>query len=373
MPTTPVYALPWPLGSELVKDGDDVIRALAERVEALLAQRDVQPGFRNVLRNGDMGIAQRGITFTPTPTSGVPFLDGWTCHKVGGTVNGFRDVAPLTAGMGLDGAGYMATVQIIGQAAAGDFCVFQQSVEGVRTLAGEQVTLSFLAYASAGTPKVGIEMEQVFGTGGSPSAAVTSNNQAITLSTTPTRYIVTFTIPSIAGKTLGSTGNDRLAVNLWLSSGSGTYAARASNIGIQNAIFYFTDIQLEAGPVATPFERLPQQMQLAWCQRYFWRWSCPSGQPLAIGMFWTAGSPYFIVKLPQPMRAVPTVTLPPPGNVTAYGNTVAAAFSALTAANLTNEQVEISGAAGSVGIAGGGALIRGTGGLVPNFDFSAEL
>ena len=42
--TTPVYALPYPVGSDRVRDGDNAIQALAERVEAVIAPGLVPAG-----------------------------------------------------------------------------------------------------------------------------------------------------------------------------------------------------------------------------------------------------------------------------------------------------------------------------------------
>jgi len=40
---TPIYALPYPLGTDLIIDGDDAIRALAERIEAILDAASIPP------------------------------------------------------------------------------------------------------------------------------------------------------------------------------------------------------------------------------------------------------------------------------------------------------------------------------------------
>jgi len=231
------------------------------------------PG-RNVVRNGDMSIAQRGNgSFT---TTGVYTADGWTKDHVGGTHTVNRTTTAPGSLPGGSAASAVLDVITSGQAAAGDFSSITQRVESVRTLAGQQATLSFIAYAATGTPKIGVEVIQFFGSGGSPSSLVLTAMGAVTLSTTSTRYTVALTVPSIAGKTLGTNGDDRLQINLWTSAGS-TFAARAGSIGIQNSTISITDVQLEAGPVATPFERLPQQTQLAWCQRYFKAITAPAG------------------------------------------------------------------------------------------------
>lgn len=275
MATTPVYAIPYPVGTDRVMDGDNAMQAIADRVEAILKTMDpavtgAPTGVRNVIRNGDMGVAQRGGG--PYSTTGVNGVDGWALAASAGLV-GTRVTAGMGAGLAANGAAYALQSAVTGQAgAAGDFCNLVQKIEGVRTLAGRQVTLTFVAGASTGTPKIGVEVEQIFGTGGSPSAAVVTTVAAVTISTTSTRYSLTFTVPSVTGKTVGTNGDDYLTLRLWLSAGS-TYAARASNIGVQNVTIALTDVQLEAGPIPTPFERMPQQQQLAWCQRYYERWS----------------------------------------------------------------------------------------------------
>lgn len=43
MATTPIYALPYPVGTDLIVDGDNAIRELAERVEAILDAAGIAP------------------------------------------------------------------------------------------------------------------------------------------------------------------------------------------------------------------------------------------------------------------------------------------------------------------------------------------
>lgn len=84
------------------------------------------------------------------------------------------------------------------------------NIESVRTLAGQTVTASFYAKADAAKP-IAVECTQVIGTGGSPSETVIGIGvNKVTLSTSWTKYIVTFTVPSISGKTLGTDNNDYL-------------------------------------------------------------------------------------------------------------------------------------------------------------------
>jgi hypothetical protein len=308
MPATPTYALPYPAGTDLVKDGDNVIQALATQVEALLAQRDQATDWRNVIRNGDMSVCQRsqGVSFTADGYC----LDGWIKTHSGGTHTVYRTLAAPGYASTNDGMTHFVQSDVAGQSLAGDYASLTQRIENCRTLAGKTVTLSFTA-SCLSTAKIGVEVIQSFGTGtgfGTPSADVLTAVGAVTLNAFYTRYSVTFTMPSMASKIRGSNENDYLAVNLWLSAGA-TYAARASSIGIQNTTIYVSDVQLETGPIANPFQRLPWQQQLAWCQRYYYRMDSTGTQAyprFASGLVVTTSQSDNMIFFPVTMRASPT-------------------------------------------------------------------
>jgi hypothetical protein len=57
--------------------------------------------------------------------------------------------------------------------------------------------------------------------------------------------------------------------NTWQAGEKIAPTGSVSVIGTLNATFYITGVQLEAGSVATPFERRPFGTELALCQRYF--------------------------------------------------------------------------------------------------------
>jgi hypothetical protein len=310
---TPIYALPYPVGTDLIIDGDNAIQALAQRVEALLGTAIGAPsGRRNVIRNGDMGVAQRG---NGPFTAAGPQLDGWRTQQGGGTVTVNRvalPVGPFPA--------WQQSIVVAGQAAAGDYAIATAPIESVRTLAGQQVTLSFLASSPTATPKIAVEIEQSFGTGGAPSAIAQLAVGLIPIGAALTRYVVTFTVPSIVGKLLGTNGDDSLRVNFWLSAGS-TYAARSSGIGIQNATVNITDVQLEAGAVATPFERLSPQQQWSWALRYYVGYEGAINGFISMALY--GGSAHGSIFLPGPMRASPT---PSGGGLYIRGNSNDAAF-----------------------------------------------
>jgi hypothetical protein len=181
-----------------------------------------------------------------------------------------------------------------------------QRVENVRRLSNKTVTVSFWAKAASGAPKLGLNIAQNFGTGGSPSSAVNvlATGNTVTLSTSWTRYSSTIALPSIAGKTLGTNNDHYTAFQIWFSSGSGNNAL-AGNIGVQTATIQVWGVQLEVSPTATPFEKIDVADDLARCQRFFQYHTSVlcAGSPAA-----AAAPIYTDFSFPTPMRSVPSVT-----------------------------------------------------------------
>jgi hypothetical protein len=122
---------------------------------------------------------------------------------------------------------------VVSVAGASNYASKVQAIESVRTLAGKTATLTFWAKADA--PKnIAVELLQSFGSGGSPSAAVAGiGGQLIALTSAWQKFTRAISIPSIAGKTLGSNLNDALQLGFWFDAGS-TYNARTANLGQQS-------------------------------------------------------------------------------------------------------------------------------------------
>jgi hypothetical protein len=259
---------------------------------------------RNILHNSLFNIQQRGAgPWTGSFTADRWFLQGTT---TGGSVS--ASVAPMTASTAAvfsdEYAKFNWQASVTAGTGANDQIALQQNIEDVRRLSGKTVTVSFWAWCISGTPKIGVELAQVFGSGGSPSAFVSAvpASGAVTISTTPTRYSVTIVLPSVSGKTFGTTvGTDYTGLFFWLSAGS-TNAARASNIGLQSATFLFWGIQLEFGSAATQLEKPDPQQDLANCQRFYQAYP----QVLINGYAATAQTFFGDNIFSVPMRAVPT-------------------------------------------------------------------
>lgn len=225
----------------------------------------IQTGFRNKIMNGDFSIWQRSTTQT---ASGVLSADRWNFAISGSTQSVTRGT--WTLGAALSNSQWFAQNVVTSVAGASNFAQITQSIEDVTMLAGQTVTLSFVANTTTAAKNIAIELVQNFGTGGSPSANVTSiGSQLVNISTTPTRYSVTIAIPSISGKTLGTTSNTSATqLVFWLDAGS-SFNARTATLGQQSGTWVLNDVQLEIGSIATAVERIPMADQRARCQRYY--------------------------------------------------------------------------------------------------------
>jgi hypothetical protein len=230
---------------------------------------------KNKLINGDFSINQR--SFTTTSTSGTYGFDRWVMQK-GGT-DGTCTYTPQTFTAGTAPvAGYEATNFARLVTAAGTatnvFAFLGQRIEDVRTYANQTITVSFWAKAASGTPKIAVDVEQYFGSGG--STQVNTPAGAVTISTSWARYSVTVTVPTISGTTIGA--GSYTGILLWVSAGS-TFNTRASSIGIQNNTFDVWGVQSEIGSTLTAFQTATGILQgeLAACSRYFRICSSASG------------------------------------------------------------------------------------------------
>jgi hypothetical protein len=257
----------------------------------------------NVIINGAFEINQRGFT---SLTTGFTYgFDRWQVVSVDGTVTySSQAFSPGAApDSGYEGTSFARLVST-GQTAASARASLRQLVEDVRSFAGQTVTVSFWAKAASGTPKIAVELAQNFGTAGSS----TVNNYAgqVTLSTTFSRYTLTFSLPSVSGKTIGS--SSALGLVFFTSAGS-DFNARTGSLGIQSNTIDIWGVQLEAGSVATPFRRNANSLQgeLAACQRYYYRQtSGAAGQHFANGNNQSTTVGAFLTTFPVAMRIAPT-------------------------------------------------------------------
>jgi hypothetical protein len=290
---------------------------------------------RNKIINPLFKVQQRGAgAWTSTGYTADRWLLIITTDTVSATVATLSD-AQRTA-IADEEALYALQAVVTGNAAAGASTNWCQRIEDLRKLAGKTVTISFYAVAATSF-KIGVSVDQVFGSGGSPSSPVTGNGSQVTLATSFARYSVTLPVASVSGKTLGTANDHYTAINLWLSSGA-TNNTRAGSISVQSGTPIIWGVQVEIGSSPTPLEKPEPALDLEACQRFYqvgqtWFSASAGGAAQNVG---------FMMNLPVTMRGVPTISY----SGQAYTNAAT-----LSATNLTVNSFiayAISAASGSV-------------------------
>ena len=239
------------------------------------------PSWRNRIINGDMRIDQRNAGASVTPTAAIYTLDRWLTNNTQAS----KFSVQQNAGSVTPPAGFTSYLGVTSLSAysvtSTDFFSIIQAIEGFNTADfgwgsanAKTVTLSFWVRSS---------LTGTFGGSFNNSDFSRSYPFSYTISAANTWEQKTVTV---VGDTTGTwlTNNGKgLQIYFNLGAGSnytGTAGAWASAVylaptgatsvvGTNGATFYITGVQLEAGSVATPFERRDYGRELIMCQRYY--------------------------------------------------------------------------------------------------------
>ena len=231
----------------------------------------LRPGVldpENRILNGSFDFWQRGTSFTANAYG----ADRWINQNSGGTVTQNRRSFALGDTYGSNSPTFYLRQLVTGQSTSGHYAITTQLIEGVRSYAGQTITVLGWARRSSGSGNMALELEQNFGTGGSPSAVVNAiSPTTVTLTSDWIPFAAVMTVPSITGKTLGTNNNDFLGLNLWTSAGS-NYNARTNSLGLQTINVDLWGIHIKQGTHTTSAVDLYRQPELgpelAKCQRY---------------------------------------------------------------------------------------------------------
>jgi hypothetical protein len=198
-------------------------------------------GFRrNRIINGAMQVDQRNSGAAQTLTNSVNTytVDRWQVTPVGNNITGQRVVGP---------AGYNYTYQMTGATSVTNI-YFLQKIEGENTadLVNQNVTISLTISNSLLTT---VNWNVSYANAPDNFASITSiASGTFTVSSTATQYTATF--------------------NAGANAANGLYLQ--FYVGAQTSgTWKMTGVQLEAGSLATPFERQIYSDTLAQCQRYY--------------------------------------------------------------------------------------------------------
>ncbi len=276
-------------------------------------------GLRNKITNGKMEIAQRGTSFAAV--TGAYTLDRFVVTNASNGV--------VTASQQLDapaGGEFQSSLRVAVTTADATIDATQvgritQRIEGydVRDLQGRTFTLSFRVRSS----KTGVHCI-AFGNSGADRSYVLE--YTVNAANTWETKSVTVNAGLITAGTWNWTTGVGLSVDFTYACGSnfrttaGTWATgqffgtvnQVNCLDTIGNIFAITGVQLEVGPVATPFEHRPFGTELTLCQRYytFSRVYVPDAGSLPTNWFFKVT-----------MRATPTIAGGGAGYTT-FGTTV---------------------------------------------------
>jgi hypothetical protein len=236
---------------------------------------------RNRIINGDMRIDQRNAGASMTATTAAEYsLDRWRTNS--GASSKFsvqRNAGSVTPPAGF--TNYLGVTSLAATTlAAGDYYLLEHRIEGFN--------VADLAFGTANAASVTLSFWIRSSLTGAFGGSLTNNGArsypfSYTISAANTWEQKTITIP---GDTTGPWATDNttgMAVifslgvgstykgtaNAWVGAARFSVSGAVDPVSTNGATWQVTGVQLEAGSVATPFERRSYGQELALCQRYF--------------------------------------------------------------------------------------------------------
>jgi hypothetical protein len=287
-------------------------RELAELATAYAGGNGLS--FRNRIINGDMQIDQRnaGAAVTINLVSNIYSLDRWL--GAGQSSDGvFTIQRSTTAPAGFTNSLLATVTTADASIGSSQYYFVQQAIEGFNvadlgwgTANAQSVTLSFWVRSSlTGTFGGSLRNSAVnrsYPFSYSISAANTWEQKTVTIAgdTTGT-WLTDNGIGINVAWSLGD-GSSRLGTaGAWAGSNLTGVTGQTQLIGTLDATWQITGVQLEAGSVATPFERRPYGTELALCQRYYQQ---VKSQPATA---YTTGAIVSVLNMFVEMRSAPTL------------------------------------------------------------------
>jgi hypothetical protein len=237
-------------------------------------------GFRNRIINGNMVIDQRNAGASITPTDGQYSVDRWRC----GITAASKFSVQQNAGAVTPPAGFTNYLGVTSLSAysvgANDTFDVDQNIEGLNvsdlgwgTASAAAVTLSFWVRSSLTGTFGGVLMNNGFNRryvfSYTIAAANTWEYKTITVpGDTSGTWLTTNGVGVRVIMALGAGTNNLATAGSWGSAFAVGPTGMTNVVATNGATFYITGVQLEAGSVATPFERRDYGRELMMCQRY---------------------------------------------------------------------------------------------------------
>lgn len=259
-----------------------------------------KPQRKNLIINGNFNVWQRGSSVNGI-TNGVYAADRWQYWFGDEILNVLKQGFSVGQTNVPNEPEFYAKHQLSGASASGQWWMVQK-IEDVRTLAGEEATVSFYARSTVGTTLSGASMRQDFGSGGSTAVTTTGVVDDGTLTANVWKKItVSVSVPSISGKIIGTNHSLWLIIQL------------PDNL---NADVDIAQVQVEKGIEATDFEFRSYAEEYHLCKRYYQKSFGINLTPADsqannyhIATAYATSADRVFIPLPVEMRVAPTVTL----------------------------------------------------------------
>jgi hypothetical protein len=227
-------------------------------------------GFKNLLINGDMRVAQRGTS--STTDNNYATVDRWFKYSGGDTT---------TWGQAEDAVHGKYAYWSANTSGYGNL---RQRIEGIHVPSGGlPMVFSCWMRVSAGSAPLRIEIWNL-----TDNTDILSNMNVTTITTSWQQVVVPFTLPA-------SANNDVFHIMV------------GSNSAPSQVVFNMTKCQLERGTVATPFEHRPYGTELALCQRYCQQFTSPGQVYFLTGHVWSTTLCQYTFLPKVQMRTHPTL------------------------------------------------------------------
>jgi hypothetical protein len=277
------------------------------------------PTFKNLVINGAMQVAQRNTSVAGITTSDYRTVDRWffSMSSLGTWTQTAENDAPT-------GSGFRKSTKVLcttadASPAAGDYLGFEQRFEGQNlqqiakgTSSAKELTASFWVKSNV-TGTYIVELND----------NTRTVNKSYTISSSGTWEKKTITFPADTTVTIDNDNALRFVLLFWLGAGStftsGTLQTSwASTVNANRAVgqvnlasatnnyWQITGVQLEVGSTATEFEFKPIDVELAQCQRYYWKGTGSDYNAYGMGHMGGSTTATIVVPVTVTMRANPT-------------------------------------------------------------------
>jgi hypothetical protein len=321
-------------------------------------------GFRNRIINGGMVIDQRRAGASVTPADGNYLVDRWLASlSVASKYSVQQNAGSVTPPAGFTNYLGVTSLSAYSVGAAESFSLiqfiegFNVSDLGFGTAGASPVTLSFWVRSSLtgnfGGALTNGAVNRSYPFSFAISAANTWEQKSITIAGDTTGTWATNNTSGMAvWFSLGAGSSTTGTANTWAGSGLRAPTGSTSVVGTNGATFYITGVQLEAGSVATPFERRDYGRELMMAQRYYFKLTPKNTGYFSSGYNNSTTVYRGIVNFPVSMRTEPTA-LEQTGTAADYGvqhggSTVTnlSAVPSSFVASLTSSRISVSVASG---------------------------